>query len=99
MATLLFIIFLPLAAALLLCVVPRNFGFAMRLAAVTVTFITMLLAIKLFWQFDSGASAPQFETIRPWVTQLGISFHIGVDGLNIGLILMGAVVAFAAACS
>ena len=28
---------------------------------------------------------------------LGISYHVGVDGLNAGLILMGAVVAFAAA--
>ena len=29
---------------------------------------------------------------------LGISYHVGVDGINVGLILMGAIVAFAAAC-
>jgi formate hydrogenlyase subunit 3/multisubunit Na+/H+ antiporter MnhD subunit len=34
----------------------------------------------------------------PWVDGLGISYHVGADGLNIGLILMGAIVAFAAAC-
>ena len=30
--------------------------------------------------------------------ELGISYHVGVDGINVGLILMGAIVAFAAAC-
>jgi NADH-quinone oxidoreductase subunit M len=34
----------------------------------------------------------------PWVESLGINYHVGVDGLNVGLILMGAIVAFAAAC-
>src|SRR5262249_16053765 len=29
----------------------------------------------------------------------GISFHVGVDGINVGLVLMGAIVAFAAACA
>jgi NADH-quinone oxidoreductase subunit M len=34
-----------------------------------------------------------------WVDSLGISYHVGADGVNIGLILMGAIVAFAAACA
>jgi NADH-quinone oxidoreductase subunit M len=32
------------------------------------------------------------------VESLGISFFVGVDGINLGLIVMGAIVAFAAAC-
>ena len=40
----------------------------------------------------------QFEQHVPWVSALGISYHVGVDGINVGLILMGAIVAFAAAC-
>src|SRR5205085_7019263 len=34
----------------------------------------------------------------PWIVSLGISYHVGVDGINVGLVLMGALVAFAAAC-
>ena len=45
-----------------------------------------------------GANGYQFEQQIPWVESLGISYHVGVDGLNVGLILMGAIVAFAAAC-
>src|SRR3954467_2444964 len=43
-------------------------------------------------------SGYRFTQIYPWVKALGISYHVGVDGINLGLIVMGAVVAFAAAC-
>ncbi|MDB6016813.1 MAG: nuoM, partial [Pedosphaera sp.] len=99
MSPLTYIILWPLVAALLLCLVPRNYGFLMRIIAMVVTFITMILAIKMFWQFDGatvGASGYRFEQKLDWVTALGISYHVGVDGINVGLILMGAIVAFAA---
>ena len=54
----------------------------------------------MFCQFvgaPAGADGYQFEQQIPWVESLGISYHVGVDGLNVGLILMGAIVAFAAA--
>jgi NADH-quinone oxidoreductase subunit M len=88
----------PLLAALLLVFVPGNYRVIIRAVAVAVTFITMLLAVKMFCQFVPGANGYQFEQQIPWVESLGISYHVGVDGLNVGLILMGAIVAFAAVC-
>jgi len=86
----------PLVAALLLVFVPRNYRVIIRAVAVLATFISMALAIKMFWQFVPGQSGYQFDQDIPWVESLGISYHVGVDGLNVGLILMGAIVAFAA---
>ncbi|HEX3798417.1 MAG TPA: NADH-quinone oxidoreductase subunit M [Verrucomicrobiae bacterium] len=99
-----YIIGWPFAAALLLCVVPRNYRFVMRLVAVSATLVSMLLAIKLFCQFNGApADADGFKFVHklPWwgVQSLGIGYHVGVDGINVGLILMGAIVAFAAACA
>src|SRR5260221_3995680 len=88
----------PLVAALALVVVPRNYRVIIRAIAVLGTFISMVLAIKMFCQFIPGANGFQFEQQVPWVDSLGISYHVGVDGLNVGLILMGAIVAFAATC-
>ncbi len=100
MSTLTYIFAWPLVAALLLCLVPRSYRFVMRLVAVVATFISMVLAIKMFWRFDSMAPGFQFEQQVAWISSLGISFHVGADGLNAGLILMGAIVAFAASlCS
>ncbi len=86
----------PLIAALMLVFVPRNYRVIIRAIALAATFASMVLAIIMFCRFVPGASGYQFEQRIPWVDALGISYHVGVDGLNVGLILMGAVVAFAA---
>jgi NADH-quinone oxidoreductase subunit M len=95
------IILCPLLAALVLALVPRSFGVVMRAAAVLATFISALLAVLMFLGYNTttvGASGFKFETQVPWVEALGISYHVGVDGINLGLVLMGALVAFGAAC-
>ena len=99
MSLLTYILGVPLLAALGLALVPRNFAVIMRAVAVGATLVSALLAVLLFAGFQAGGAPFQFEQQIPWVTTLGISYHVGVDGINVGLILMGAVVAFAAAWS
>jgi NADH-quinone oxidoreductase subunit M len=98
MSTLTYIICCPLLAAAVLTFVPRSLRVVMRVVALGATLISALLAVKMFMSFQAGASGYQFEQIVPWVSSLGISYHVGVDGINVGLVLMGAIVAFAAAC-
>lgn len=83
--------------ALLLAFVPRSFRVVLRAGALLATLVSAILAVILFVQFKPGAGW-QFEQQIPWVDSLGISYHVGVDGINVGLVLMGAMVAFAAAC-
>lgn len=96
--TLTLIIVLPLLAAVGLVFVPRELRFLTRLVALGTTLLTLLLAVSLFVNFVPGLAGYQFEQRVEWVKALGISFHVGVDGLNVGLILLGAIVAFAAVC-
>ena len=82
---------------------PRNFAVIMRAVAVGVTFVTMLLAVLMFWQFNGATADAERLQVRQHHsrTRRGIARHrckLGVDGLNVGLVLMGAIVAFAAAC-
>ena len=103
MTTLTLIFALPLLAAIALAFVPRNFAVIMRAVAVGVTFVTMLLAVLMFWQFNGAtadANGYKFVSTIPGLgtEALGIACKLGVDGLNVGLVLMGAIVAFAAAC-
>src|SRR5712664_73000 len=95
------IICLPLMAALLLVLIPRNYRPVIRGVALLATLATLALATLLFLKFDGAAAGPggyKFARQVPWVESLGISYHVGVDGINLGLIFMGAIVAFAAAC-
>ncbi len=98
MSILTYILGLPLLAALLLAFVPRNFRVIMRAVAVLATGLSAILALVMFLRFDAAATGFQFPQQVPWVTSLGISYHVGVDGINVGLVLMAAIVAFAAAC-
>jgi NADH-quinone oxidoreductase subunit M len=98
MAILNCIIICPLLAAVVLAFVPRSFRTVMRGVAIAATFISAALAIKIFLQFQAALPDYQFVYQRSWVQALGISYHVGVDGINVGLVLMGAIVAFAAAC-
>lgn len=101
MSTLTYILGWPLLAAVVLAFVPRNYRFVMRLVALGATGISALLAIKMFLMFPGAAAdADGYRFVQqvPWVESLGISYFVGVDGINVGLVLMGAIVAFAAAC-
>jgi NADH-quinone oxidoreductase subunit M len=93
-----YILGIPLLAAVLLVFVPGNYRVIIRAIALAATFVPMVLAIKMFCQFVISHVGYQFEQQIPWVESLGMSYHVGVDGLNVGLVLMGAIVAFAAAC-
>lgn len=98
MSLLTLLIAIPLAAALALVFLPPNYRFVARLTALVATLIPAILAIILFFRFDADVAGYQFEQRVAWVPALGISYHVGVDGINVGLMLMGALVAFAAAC-
>src|SRR5205809_1154846 len=94
------IVILPFLAAIGLAFVPRNYRFVMRLVTLATTLLVSLLGVVLFWRFATDTEGYQFVTTIPLLgaDALGIRCRLGVDGINIGLILMGAVVAFAAAC-
>ena len=100
MTTLSFIILCPLIGALVIALLPRTFNVLFRGVALLTTLLSLIGAIRVFVAFHPGAPGLQFEEHVPWVYSLGvrIAYHVGIDGLNVGLVLMAAIVAFAAAC-
>src|SRR3954465_1466758 len=81
------ILFLPLAAGLLGAFVPQ-LGRWLLLAA-TVTVLGLVIAMSP--DFDSSKSGLQYVTNDAWISELGIRYTLGVDGLNLFLIAMTAV--------
>ena len=82
------IVFLPLAAALVILLIPRekkNLIRGIAMAAVTLDF---LLSIPLFIRFDGGSSAMQYVERITWVSNLGIAYNIGIDGISILLFML-----------
>ncbi len=98
MSPITFIILWPLVAALLIGFVPRENRSTIRMIAIAGTFFSLFIALGLFFQFDTGEAGYQFVQREPWVGALDISYYVGVDGINLGLIVMAALVGFAACC-
>ena len=92
-----FIVMLPLFAGLVVGVIPGDRTSAIRGVTLGASGLTALLALVAFCSFDPDGGL-QFETEWTWVESLGLKFYLAADGTNIGIIFMGAVVAFAAVC-
>src|SRR3954454_5209413 len=81
------ILFLPLAAGLIGAFVPQLGRWLVLGATVTV----LGLVIAMIADFDSSKSGLQYVTDDAWISELGIRYTLGVDGLNLFLIAMTAV--------
>ena len=82
-------IFLPLASALVLILMPRDRPRLFWASALTVSLIVLALSIAVFAGFDSGTENPQFVERMDWLGN-GIEYHVGVDGISLLLILLTA---------
>ena len=80
------IVFLPMLGALFLLLVPVPVR-AQRLTALLVALATFLISLKLWFGFDRGSHEFQFVEQGSWIPQFGISYHLGIDGISILLVL------------
>lgn len=80
--------FLPTVGALLLLLVPKDRPESIRGVSLLVAFVTMLVSFLLWGLYDPVASGMQFEVDLPWVSSLGISYHMGIDGISLLLIVL-----------
>lgn len=92
------LILLPLLGALTVAFIPANYRFLIRVVALAASGLSLLCSLVVFLGFDAQASGYQFVQAVSWVSALGIQYKVGVDGINVGIILMGAIVSFAATC-
>jgi NADH-quinone oxidoreductase subunit M len=52
------------------------------------TVIEFAISVPLWWAFDPGTTAMQFEQLRPWIPAWGISYRIGIDGISLFMVLL-----------
>ncbi len=83
------IIFLPLLGAVILALtVRRKESTFPRWGSLTVSLITFILSLALLTRYDPTAIGFQFEEQCSWVPAWGISYHLGIDGLSLLLVLL-----------
>lgn len=87
---LLLVTFAPIVAAILIMI-----GFPARLTALAASLLTLLISAIIFLRFNALGGF-QFVVTFPISSDLGLNFTLGVDGLSLLMILLGAIVLVAA---
>ena len=78
----------PLIGMLVILALPRTAVRAIRLVALCATGFALIVGLQVLNGFAPQATAIQFQERLSWIPQLNIFYHVGVDGINLPMILL-----------
>jgi NADH-quinone oxidoreductase subunit M len=82
------LIVVPILGAILVALLPRDRHDIIKWAALLISLLVLIISLPLYFNFDSSQPGFQFEEIRPWIPSLNISYHVGIDGISLFLVLL-----------
>jgi NADH-quinone oxidoreductase subunit M len=82
------ITFLPVLGVILLILINKESARLLKTATFLVTIADFLISLSLFFDFKGSSSEMQFVEKIPWIEQYGISYHVGIDGISLFLVLL-----------
>lgn len=88
------ILLAPVAGLLLILLIPGRFEKLIKWTALVASAVTVVLSLWLCAHFDASNPAMQFVERLDWVVSYGIHYSMGVDGLNLTMILLTSIVIF-----
>jgi NADH-quinone oxidoreductase subunit M len=82
------IVLVPLLGALSMLMVPPGGYVQARIHALISVGITAALTVGVVVRFDNDEAGLQLVDQRDWISSLGLSWNVGVDGLSLWLIVL-----------
>lgn len=80
--------FLPLIGAVILLMIPREEERLIKAWTLFISFLTFLISIPIFVNFDPLTSQFQFVTRKLWIPAFGAYYHVGIDGISLLLVML-----------
>jgi NADH-quinone oxidoreductase subunit M len=82
------LVVVPAVGALLVALLGDRRPEWVKLTAALVSVLTGALAIAVLAAFDTADAGFQFVSKHPWIKPWGISWHLGVDGISLWLVVL-----------
>ena len=82
------ITFLPLAGGLILLLFDERDDVWIRRGALGISALTFVVSLALLPGFDAGERGYQFQELHKWMSSPPVSYHLGIDGLSLWLVLL-----------
>jgi len=87
-------IFIPLIAGLIILLFGRQKPGWIRPIALAASSLVLALTLIIWASYSIEKAGYQFTEYLPWLPQLGISYHLGVDGIGVAMLVMTGLVVF-----
>lgn len=88
------IVFTPIVAAIIILLIPGERKTEVRVTALAAAAFALLLSTWAYFSYDIQAGGYQFLETYAWLPSAGISFQVGIDGMNAPLVLLTGIVMF-----
>ena len=82
------VIFLPLLGVIAIPLLRGLGATAVKGIALGIGVLTFVISLGLYTGFNADTTAFQYLTRNDWIPDLGISYHIGIDGISLWLVLL-----------
>ncbi|MCZ6530107.1 MAG: NADH-quinone oxidoreductase subunit M [Chloroflexi bacterium] len=82
------ILFTPILGGLIILLLPKDRVPLIRWFALLGSLVPLALAITMWRAYDPGQPGFQFQVQLDWYPPIGASFHLGVDGISVVLVLL-----------
>lgn len=82
-----YILFLPLIGAAVVLLARRSEN-AVRWTGLIFSLVTFVLSLELFFGYDPQNPAMQFVEKMSWIPSLNVSYHLGLDGISMLLVVL-----------
>lgn len=90
------ITFLPLLGMFVVALIPSRYPRAIKYLSLIISLIVFLLSLYVYIKFDGENTSLQFVEHFVWIRGFNIEYFMGVDGLNISLVLLTALISLIA---
>ncbi|HEY9076817.1 MAG TPA: NADH-quinone oxidoreductase subunit M [Anaerolineaceae bacterium] len=82
------ILFFPVVAALAILVIPASRVKAIRWVSFVASLVPFLISLLVWLQFNPYQEGYQFEEQFIWYSAISSSYHIGIDGISLTMMLL-----------
>ena len=82
------LILVPVIGSLLVAILPKSRPELPKVVALMASVGTLAMSIWLMASFETGESGFQFVSKHTWIEPWGISWHLGVDGISLFLVVL-----------
>ncbi|MGB2894635.1 MAG: NADH-quinone oxidoreductase subunit M [Anaerolineales bacterium] len=88
------VVFTPIVFGIALFFFPAERHREIRIFALAGATVALIFSLWAYFTYDQAIGGYQLVERYSWVPRLGISYHVGVDGMNAPLVLLTGIVMF-----